>query len=89
MQKSIHSQQYATFLKVLRSSRQRAGLTQEDVAARIGETQSFVSKVERGERRIDIVELRVFCQAFGVTLKHFVDAFEASVPIKTPAKRSG
>jgi ribosome-binding protein aMBF1 (putative translation factor) len=61
MQKSIHTKQYAIFLKVLRDARRRAGLTQEDVADRIGETQSFVSKVERGERRIDVVELHVFC----------------------------
>src|ERR1017187_5748328 len=71
MDKSIHSVQYKTFLKVLRVARRRAGLTQIDVAKRIGETQSFVSKCERGERRIDVIELRAFCTAFGISLKTF------------------
>jgi transcriptional regulator with XRE-family HTH domain len=66
MQKSIHSSHYRVFLRVLRETRQRAGPTQADLAARIGDTQSFVSKCERGERRIDVIELRVFCRAFGV-----------------------
>ena len=52
-------------------ARRRAGLTQIDVAKRIGETQSFVSKCERGERRIDVIELRAFCTAFGISLKTF------------------
>jgi ribosome-binding protein aMBF1 (putative translation factor) len=46
------------------------------MAARLGETQSFVSKCERGERRMDIVELREFCKAMGLTLEKFVKQFE-------------
>lgn len=76
MEKSIHSAQYALFLKVFRQTRRRAGLTQVELAKRVGETQSFISKCERGERRIDVVELRAFCRAFGVGLKQFVDSFE-------------
>jgi ribosome-binding protein aMBF1 (putative translation factor) len=79
MEKSIHSAQYEVFLKSLREARQRAGLTQEDLAERLAETQSFVSKCERGERRIDIVELRQFCAAFGLTLKQFVADFETNL----------
>jgi transcriptional regulator with XRE-family HTH domain len=79
MQKSIHSARYATFLKVLRETRVRAGLTQELLARRIGETQTFISKCERGERRIDVIELRTFCQAFGLPLKQFVAALERAL----------
>ena len=82
MRKSIHSQQYAVFLEVLRDARKRAGLTQIDTAARIGETQTFVSKVERGERRVDVVELRLFCEAFGIRLAEFVAALEAALKRK-------
>jgi transcriptional regulator with XRE-family HTH domain len=64
MEKSIHSHQYRVFLDVLRKARRRAGLTQVELAKKVGEEQSFVSKCERGERRIDVVELRAFCQAF-------------------------
>src|ERR1039458_10513355 len=53
MEKSIHSTRYAVFLKVLREARERAGLTQVQLARKIGETQTFVSKCERGERRVD------------------------------------
>jgi transcriptional regulator with XRE-family HTH domain len=76
MQKSIHSARYAVFLKVLREARERAGLTQVQLARKIGETQTFVSKCERGERRIDVIELRTFCAALGLDLKRFVNALE-------------
>jgi transcriptional regulator with XRE-family HTH domain len=85
MEKSIHSAGYAVFLKVLRKAREDAGLTQTQLAQRIGETQTFVSKCERGERRVDVVELRTFCQAFGLSLKQFVAVLEKSL---RPKKRS-
>jgi transcriptional regulator with XRE-family HTH domain len=65
---------------VLRDARRRAGLTQIDLANRIGETQSFVSKCERGERRIDAIELRVFCAAFGISLKQLLGRLERRLP---------
>ena len=76
MQKSITSRNYALFIEHLRKAREQAGITQEDMAARLGETQSFVSKCERGERRMDIVELREFCKVIGVTLERFVKQLE-------------
>lgn len=79
MEKSIHSDQYAIFLRVLRDARRRAGLTQTQLAQKIGETQTFVSKCERGERRLDVMELRMFCQAFDSSLKRFVAALERAV----------
>lgn len=60
------------FLQVLREAREKADLTQVQLAQKIGETQTFVSKCERGERRVDVVELRTFCQAIGLNLKQFV-----------------
>jgi hypothetical protein len=44
---------YAVFLQTLKAAREKAGLTQAQLAKRLGETQTFVSKCERGERRID------------------------------------
>jgi transcriptional regulator with XRE-family HTH domain len=79
MEKSIHSARYVVFLKVLREARERAGLTQVQLARKIGETQTFVSKCERGERRVDVIELRAFCQAFGLNLKQFVGALERAM----------
>jgi transcriptional regulator with XRE-family HTH domain len=79
MRNSIHTAQYKVFVKVLREERLRAGLTQVQLAKLIGEEQTFVSKVERAERGLDVVELRAFCEAFGVPLKQVVAAFEAAV----------
>jgi transcriptional regulator with XRE-family HTH domain len=56
----------------LRQARRDAGLTQEEVAKRIGVRQAFVSKVERGERRIDPVELARFAALYGKSLAWFV-----------------
>ena len=72
MEKTLHSKGYRLLLRRLREARRRAGVTQEELAARLGETQSFVSKCERDERRLDIVELRAFCKAMGVPFVGFV-----------------
>lgn len=72
MEKSIYTREYAIFLEQLRNTRETKNLTQSEVAERLGQTQSFVSKVERGERRLDIVELRAFCRAIGVQFSQFV-----------------
>ena len=80
MQKSISSRSYAHFVSCLRHAREQAGLTQEMLARSLGETQTFISKCERGERRVDVVELRVFCQAMGITLEKFVRQFEKGLP---------
>ena len=79
MEKSIYSARYRVFLKVLKNARQSAGLTQIELARKIGETQTFVSKCERGERRIDVIELHTFCRAAGMSLKQFIAALERAL----------
>lgn len=76
MEKSIYSQHYLLFLELLRARREKAGLTQEEVASRLNTSQSFVSKCERGERRLDIVELRSWCDALGISFRDFVGVFD-------------
>src|SRR5262249_53535586 len=76
MDKWVSSAEYDGFLRVLREVRQRAGLTQADVAQRLGQTQSFVRKCEGGGRRVDVVELRHFCHALGISLADFIKRFE-------------
>jgi transcriptional regulator with XRE-family HTH domain len=77
--KSIYSDEYAVFLAELRAARREAGLTQQDVATRLRQTQSFVSKCERGERRVDIVELRRFCHAIGIAFPTFARRLEEAI----------
>lgn len=79
MEKSIFSENYTLFLKRLREARQHAGLTQEQLAHRLGHNQSFVSKCERGERRIDVIELHYFCHAMGVSFADFVCRLAADI----------
>ncbi len=76
MDKSIFSREYEVFLRRLREARHGAGLTQEQLAERLGQTQTFVSKCERGERRLDLVEARAFCVAMGVSFPAFVGGFD-------------
>jgi transcriptional regulator with XRE-family HTH domain len=62
---------YRQFLNRLREARKQAGLTQAEVAERLGKPQSFVSKCESGERRVDFVELVALSRLYGVELDYF------------------
>lgn len=55
-----------------------AGLTQAEIAKRIAQTQSYVSKYEQGEQRLDLLELEVICDAVGIPLLDFVRRFVES-----------
>ena len=63
---------YESFTRKLRKARIDAGLTQAEAADRLGKPQSFVSKCESGERRVDSVELRAFARLYGKDLDYFV-----------------
>lgn len=72
MAKSVHSEGYRRFLVRLRRARTEAGLTQQQVARRLDRPQSFVSKIETGERRVDVVELAELARLYKKPLDHFV-----------------
>ena len=76
MQKTLFSQGNRIFLRLLREAREDARVTQEQLAEQLGTTQSFVSKCERGERRLDIVELRAWCKALKLSFPSFVLKFD-------------
>ncbi|MCV2361639.1 helix-turn-helix domain-containing protein [Paucibacter sp. TC2R-5] len=71
MLKSVHSSHNETFLKLLRRRRVSMGLRQKDLAVRIGRGQGTVSKVERGERRLDVIELRAWLRALDLDFATF------------------
>lgn len=60
------------FLSLVRQMRLDAGLRQEDLARKLGEPQSFVSRYESGDRRLDVLELRQICEVLGVSLADFI-----------------
>lgn len=69
---SIYSARYRRLLSQLKQARLEAGLTQVQVAAALGQPQSFVSKCESGERRVDVVELERFAELYGKPLSFFL-----------------
>ena len=70
---SAFPEEYRRFLKKLKAARLEAGLNQVDVAKRLKKPQSFVSKFETGERRIDPVELRHLAQLYGKPTSYFIE----------------
>jgi transcriptional regulator with XRE-family HTH domain len=76
MEKSTFTREYAVLLKLLRETRRAAGVTQVQLAERVNETQSHFSKMERGEVRLDVIQLRTVCHALGTTLPAFVANLE-------------
>ena len=74
--KTIHDAAYQVLIECLRSARQNAKVTQVDLAARLGADQSYVSKYERCERRLDVIEVRAICHALNIELVKFIQTFE-------------
>ena len=80
MDKTACSAAHARLRKLLRKLRKDAGLRQVDLAKRLDEPQSFVSKYESGERRLDFIEVHEICRALNITLSEFVREFDKSAP---------
>lgn len=64
--KSVFTEEYVFFLEYLIGARKRAGLTQQELAEALSRPQSFVSKYERRERRLDVIEYVKIALALGV-----------------------
>ncbi len=79
MERSVRNTQQRKLQRLLRQVRLEAGLRQVDLAKRLDQPQSLVSKYESGERRLDLLELREICEAVGISLEEFVHRFEESL----------
>jgi transcriptional regulator with XRE-family HTH domain len=66
-------------LALLKRIRQDKGIRQVELATRLGVPQSFISKYESGNRRLDILELRQVCDAIGISLEEFIRKLENSI----------
>lgn len=66
MTRSLHTPDYAALVGLLVETRKEHGLTQQDVADKLGKPQSYIAKVEGGERRLDVVEFIALSRALGV-----------------------
>lgn len=72
MKKSIHTNERAVFVERLRKARTDAGLTQIQVAKKLGCTQSWVSKIELGELRVEAIWLNRLAKVYGKTVNYFL-----------------
>lgn len=72
MTKTIFTKVHKNLIEKLKKAREDAGLDQAEVAKLLGKTQSHVSKVEAGQRRIDIVELKEFARIYKKTVEFFL-----------------
>lgn len=86
--KTIHTPEYRTLLALLRERRVAAGVKQVEVAEALGEPQPFVSKCERGERRIDLIDLLRILRAIGVSPDDFLTELETRFPPRSDARRA-
>lgn len=86
--KSVHTDAYKAVLDVMIAARRRAGFTQQQLADRLERPQSFVSKYEKGERRLDVAEFLAILQALRTDPHEALAAILASAPLtrRTRAK---
>lgn len=86
MQKTIYTRRYRAFVGLLRQVRVDRGLTQIDLAKRLRTTQSEISKCESAERRLDVIELRSWCEALDITLPAFISRLEHELSKRSTRK---
>jgi len=72
MKKTIHNREYKKIIGKLIIARKENSLTQKDVAKKIKRPQSYISKIETGEQRLDIVELKVFAKLYKKRISYFL-----------------
>ena len=87
MTKSVFTGKHDRFREMLVDARKKSGLTQVHLAERLSRPQSFVSKVERGERRLDVVEFFEFAQAIGVDPFAFLKSLNAADGLREGSAR--
>jgi transcriptional regulator with XRE-family HTH domain len=79
MKKKIYVAQRGRLITLLREARIESGLTQTELGSRIGKDQTYVSRYESGQRRLDILEVREICQAVGIKFEEFARMLERAL----------
>ena len=72
MSKSIYSKDYKEIIERLKKARIKAGLSQQEVADKLDKPQSYISKIESGERRLDVAEMKKFATIYNKPVDYFL-----------------
>jgi transcriptional regulator with XRE-family HTH domain len=86
--KSVFSAEYFTFRQLLRDLRLQKGITQAQLSTALGMAQSFVSKYEMGERRLDFIEVGHICGELGIGLDEFARSYAKALVTSSGGKRA-
>lgn len=86
MPKSIHRPEYEALRRLLRQARDDAGVSQVELSAALGRSQSFVSDIERGVRRLDAIEMRDICQILDRDFLEFMAELESEISALQPIR---
>jgi transcriptional regulator with XRE-family HTH domain len=84
MARSVFSPGYAILIGGLADARRQAGVTQVQLAERLNKPQSFISKIERGERRVDVLEFCAIARALGSEPSKLMAGIEVGLPAELP-----
>lgn len=72
MSKTIATKEYARFIEKIKKARYESGLLQIDVAKKLKRPQSYISRVESGEYRLDIMEVKKFAKLYEKDINYFI-----------------
>ncbi len=72
MSKSVYTKDYKEIIQNLKAARKEADFSQQEVANKLGKPQSFVSKIESGERRLDVAELKMLAAVYKKSVSFFI-----------------
>lgn len=84
MASSVHNPNYKIFCRLIIDYRQQQSMTQIQLAKKLKRPQSFVSKYENGERRIDLIEFMEIAEALGIDPLKFIRDFQKAISEKIP-----
>lgn len=73
MAKQLRNERHKALMKALVAARAKAGITQRELARRLGRSHSFVGKVESGERQLNVLEFCELADALGVDARKLFD----------------
>jgi len=71
MNKSVYTKDYKEIIERLKQARIDSGLSQQEVADKLNKPQSYISKIESGERRLDVVEMKKFAEVYKKPSSYF------------------